>query len=78
MKFLYSTYYSTPLPKTPAAVSQGVRYFRSKRFHWPARERGVAPGRGNRAARRAYALEGSAVFHDSGTLGVSTRRLFIP
>lgn len=75
---LCAIYYSTPVPVKPAEVRRDVRAFRARQFHWPARDRGIAPGWGNHAARRAYALEGSALFLDSSRLGISARRLFIP
>jgi len=75
---LHGAYYSTPAPKTRRELARNVSEFRSRLFHWPARERGIAPGWGNRATRRAYAIEGTGLFYGSSHLAINARRLFIP
>ena len=77
MKALHSSYYqqSPGRPPTKAEVIRNVREFRKRLFHWPERERGIPPGRGNRSARRFYKIFGDDVFYGIDRVCISARRL---
>jgi hypothetical protein len=65
----------------PARVASAVRDYRNRRFHWPARERGISPGWGNRATRRLVTMRGGdwpSLAWSCPRLASSAARLFLP